>query len=271
MPASFLDHALAARVEAAHGHASAEYAETLARRRPDTGATSARLAGGLAGYAGAGSPLSQAAGVGMGGAVDLGEFDRLTAFFHSRGAPSKVEACPLADPSLWRWLGERGYRACEFDNVMIRTLDDPDDRPMPAGVEARPSTAAESGLVGSIVASGFFGDGELPPGLGDIFETMADQPSSTSFLGLVDGAPAAAGVVVVHDGVASLAGAATLPRYRNRGAQAALLRTRLAFAASLGCDLAVVCAAPGSGSMRNALRRGFAVAYTRVSMQLPIS
>lgn len=271
MPAPFPDHALAARVEAAHAHASAEFAETLGRRRPETGATSARLAGGLAGFAGAGSPLSQAAGAGMGGAVDADEFDRLTAFFHTRGAPAKVEACPLADPSLWRLLGERGYRACEFENVMTRTFDDLEGGPMPAGLAARASTPAETGLVGSIVAAGFFGDGELPPALRDIFEVMTHQPSTTSFVCHVDGAPAAAGAVVIHEGVASLAGAATLPAYRNRGAQSALLRTRLAFAASKGCDLAVVCAAPGSGSMRNALRRGFAVAYTRISMQLPIS
>jgi hypothetical protein len=32
----------------------------------------------------------------------------------------------------------------------------------------------------------------------------------------------------------------------------------------VGCDLAMVCTEPGSGSQRNAERQGFQIAYTRI-------
>ena len=43
----------------------------------------------------------------------------------------------------------------------------------------------------------------------------------------------------------------------------------LAYAADQGCDLAMMCALPGSGSQRNAERHGFRIAYTRIKWQLP--
>ena len=61
----------------------------------------------------------------------------------------------------------------------------------------------------------------------------------------------------------------TVPSGRRRGAQAALLHARLAFAAEQGCDLAMMGAAPGSASQRNAERQGFRIAYTRVKWHLP--
>jgi GNAT superfamily N-acetyltransferase len=65
-------------------------------------------------------------------------------------------------------------------------------------------------------------------------------------------------------GVALLAGASTVPEHRKRGAQLALLDARLRYAAEHGCDLAMMGAAPGSASQRNAERHGFRIAYTRI-------
>ena len=70
------------------------------------------------------------------------------------------------------------------------------------------------------------------------------------------------------NGVALLAGASTVPEGRRQGAQLALLDTRLRFAASQGCDVAMMCTAPGSTSQRNAERNGFRIAYTRTKWQL---
>ncbi|MCX6621649.1 MAG: hypothetical protein NTY38_11355 [Acidobacteria bacterium] len=41
------------------------------------------------------------------------------------------------------------------------------------------------------------------------------------------------------------------------------------YAASAGCDLAMMCAEPGSVSQRNAERQGFRIAYTRIKWELP--
>lgn len=56
-------------------------------------------------------------------------------------------------------------------------------------------------------------------------------------------------------------GASTVPEFRNRSAQRALLEARLRCAN----------AQPGSGSHRNAERNGFRVAYTRTKWQKPLS
>jgi predicted acetyltransferase len=67
-----------------------------------------------------------------------------------------------------------------------------------------------------------------------------------------------------HEGVALLAGASTVPSARRQGAQSALLHARLRHASTQGCDIAMMGAAPGSDSQRNAERQGFRVAYTRI-------
>ena len=81
------------------------------------------------------------------------------------------------------------------------------------------------------------------------------------------GQPIAAAALAMHDGVALLAGASTDPAFRGRGAQAALLETRLAHATSAGCDVAMMGALPGSASQRNGERQGFRIAYTRIKWQ----
>src|SRR5689334_732215 len=67
----------------------------------------------------------------------------------------------------------------------------------------------------------------------------------------------------IHQGVALFAGAATIPEMRRRGAQGALLRERMRYAFDRGCHLAMMVAAAGSDSQRNAERNGFQIAYTR--------
>jgi GNAT superfamily N-acetyltransferase len=76
------------------------------------------------------------------------------------------------------------------------------------------------------------------------------------------------GVLCLHEGVGLLGGACTVPEARRQGVQRALLGARLRFAADRGCDIAMMCAAPGSASQRNAERHGFRIAYTRVKWRL---
>ena len=83
------------------------------------------------------------------------------------------------------------------------------------------------------------------------------------------GVAGAAGALAIHDGVALFAGAATVPELRHRGLQSALVAARMRFAADRHCDLAMMVAEAGSGSQRNAERRGFRVAYTRTKWSRP--
>lgn len=69
--------------------------------------------------------------------------------------------------------------------------------------------------------------------------------------------PVAAAAMTVHGDVAVVGGASTLPAHRGAGAQASLLRHRLAVAARMGCGLAVATAEPDSVSAANLRGAGF--------------
>lgn len=60
-----------------------------------------------------------------------------------------------------------------------------------------------------------------------------------------------------------MCGAATLPVFRRRGIQTALLERRLVDARAAKCKLTVVTTQPGSKSQANSQRRGFQLLYTR--------
>jgi GNAT superfamily N-acetyltransferase len=83
------------------------------------------------------------------------------------------------------------------------------------------------------------------------------------YVAVRSGVIAGAGSLRIAEGIAQFTGAATAPAHRRRGIQTALLASRLADAAAVGCDLAVVTTPPGSGSQANVQRRGFDVLYTR--------
>jgi GNAT superfamily N-acetyltransferase len=84
----------------------------------------------------------------------------------------------------------------------------------------------------------------------------------------LDGQPAAAAALFVTRNVGCLASAATLPAFRGRGAQSALIRARIAAAHAAGCDLVVSLAAFGSASQRNLERAGLRIAYTKAIWRL---
>ena len=94
------------------------------------------------------------------------------------------------------------------------------------------------------------------------------REGSPCFLAEIDGTAGAAGALIVHEGVALFGGAATVPELRRRGLQAALLNERMHYAVDHGCDLAMMVAEAGSNSQRNAERKGFRVAYTRMKWKL---
>jgi GNAT superfamily N-acetyltransferase len=101
----------------------------------------------------------------------------------------------------------------------------------------------------------------------NVMKLFAQGPHTECYLALVNGKPAAGATVAMRDGVAGLFGASTLPAYRSRGLQTALLQKRLASAEAVGCDLAVSLARPGSTSERNIARHGMQTLYTRVKFE----
>ena len=82
----------------------------------------------------------------------------------------------------------------------------------------------------------------------EVFSDFGTTPGVTLYLARRDSAIAGGGSLRSSDGLAQLAGAATLPAHRRRGVQSALLRARLLDAANHGCDLAVVASAKANAT-----------------------
>ena len=98
----------------------------------------------------------------------------------------------------------------------------------------------------------------------DLSRAIVPAERMISFLAEIDGAPVASASLFLGDGLALLAGASTVPKARNQGAQTALLAARLDYASRHHCPLAMMATEPGSPSQRNGERQGFRIAYTRM-------
>ena len=262
----FADLELARRLETTDALAGVEFARAWARLHSYTGEVSLAVAGGQAGFAGADSPVTQAFGLGLNGPVSETDMERMEAFYRAHGAPVNIETCPLADPSLLKLLNERGYRPIEYSNVLARELvaDDANfTREFPNQIQVRGAEPDEAEAYSLLVAKSFFENSEITPEFLDVITSPFHAAGAYFFLAELDGAAAGGGMMSAHHGVASLGGAGTLPEFRSRGVQTALILARIKHAAVLGCDLAMVATMPGSGSQRNVERHGFRVVYTR--------
>ena len=265
----FSDLTLARRLERAEGRSNAEFVEARARLFPESGARWIEVAGAYAMFDGPASPLTQTFGLGLFQAASGDEMKEIEGFFLERGAQVFHEVSPLADAGLLALLNERGYRPVEFTSVMFRPIRRGVSfaEPRNEGVRARLIRAGEEELWAQTAAEGWGEFVELADFMLDLARVSARRADALSFLAELDGRPVATGALSISDGVALLAGASTIPAARKQGAQAALLDARLRYAAERGCDIAMMCALPGSASQRNAERQGFRIAYTRVKWQ----
>ncbi|MGB8542039.1 MAG: GNAT family N-acetyltransferase [Candidatus Acidiferrales bacterium] len=267
----FVDLDLARRLEMAEARACRACAEAFHSQHPEFPVALEEIAGGFAVFAGVDSPVTQAIGVGLHGDVSDSDLDRLQDFFISRGATAAVELCPLVEMSLYERFAERGFRLLEVSDVLFRKLApmDADAKAAPSNIVVRPAAPDEAQLWTKTVAEGF---AEHNPVTQSILDVMAGFfPAANCFLALVDGSVAGGGAVSTRGGVCGLFGASTLPEFRGRGVQTALLQARLAWAAAQGCDVAVSIAQPRSASHRNIERQGFRVAYTRTKLMRALS
>jgi hypothetical protein len=274
-PEIFADLSLARRLERAESLANVEFVEARARVTPDSGACWIDVAGARAMFDGVGSPITQTFGLGLFQPASAGDFEAIERFYHERGAEVFHEVCPLADSSLLPLLGDRGYRPVEFSTVMYRSVHAgalPDRRDEPGGsqVQVRLIEPGEEDVWARTAALGWR---DVAPELFDyilqIGSINARRPSASCFLAHQGGQPIAAAALCLIEGVALMGGACTLPAWRNRGAQRALLDYRLRYGSQHGCDIAMMTAQePGGASQRNAERHGFHIAYNRLNWQL---
>jgi len=264
----FADRELAKRLEGAEGYSCAQFAEARKWMNPACTSEWMTCAGTTVVFDGVDAPTTQTFGLGLYEELTVAALDEIERFFRDRGAEVMHEVCPFAGAATLDLLCARGYRPYEISNVLYRGVERAAES-HPANVRVRVVTPDEAEVWSDVSARGWTHEHpEFEEFVRAMGAVCVRRQQSPCFLAELDGAPGAAGSLILHEGVAVFGGAATVPEMRRHGLQAALLHERMRYAAGHGCDLAMMVAEAGSNSQRNAERKGFRVAYTRLKWRL---
>lgn len=256
------------KLERTEARANVDFVDTRARLDPASGSEWIDVGGTYAMFDGVGSPLTQTFGLGLFDEVTNESLEILERFFTERDAEVFHEVSPMADAQLLGILAGRSYHPIELTSVMYLELDKIEPI-LESKFQIRIADESDADIWAATAAAGwaaeFEGIEEFILGIGKI---SARTKGSRPFLAELDGQIVATGSLGIYDNICILAGAATLPTERRQGAQNALLSARLDHARKNGCELAMICATPGSQSQKNAQRNGFKIAYTRIKWLL---
>ncbi len=190
-------------------------------------------------------------------------------FYRTRGRKPQFELVPgLADQNLMKRLDELGFYQSGFHTSMAITAGNSDAVPYgPAAdkLEVRPLREDEFELYATVHCRGTgLPDSGIAPVAANN-RVLHGRPGWRFYVALWEGRPAGVGVSYAGKGAASLTFAATLPEWRGRGIQSALLRRRIEDAFAEGCGLVVGQCAFRSQSHRNMERAGMRIGYVRAS------
>lgn len=276
----FASTALARRIERAEANLTAEYARALERRSPSAHVVVRTLDSGVAVFAGPEAPFTKVIGVGFDGDPSGPELDAIERVFHDGGATVQAEVSTLARWSAHAVFTARGYGLQGFENVLGRPVTDADVAAwLPAGIDVAPvDDVSEPQWLDAVITGfehpddeGAGGGVDAPPRavLEEVFGQVRDIGGVSRQVARIGARVVGGASMRIDDGIAQLSGAATLPEFRRRGVQSALLRARLREARLAGCDVAVVTTQPGSKSQQNVQRQGFALLYARAILTKP--
>jgi GNAT superfamily N-acetyltransferase len=215
-------------------------------------------------FAGEGSPLTQANGF-----FPAGHIEAIQDFYRGRTADWEAVLTPFAGREALQRFLDRGASVDGWETTMYRDLREPLQRwETPPGMSIVEVDSGDLTFWSEISMRGFFGDEPTEVGIA-LARVMECRENARRYLAFVDGQPAAAATLTTGE-IGFLGGAATLPAFRGRGIQLALLRRRLEDARELS-EIAVVGASPGTASQRNSERAGFRVAFTQLSLRVPVA
>ena len=261
-----VDAALVRRLEATAATASLDQIVALRSLDPHSAADGIRFGDGALVAMGSGRYVNRAIGVTL-SELSAGDVDASEQFFVGRGLAPMIELSSWAPATTLAEVSRRRYEPCWFRSFFAL---------VPTAAPAEHSTGVRIERVGGddltrwldVFNTGFEADhGAALVANDEIGRASFLVPDSQTFLAHLDGRAVGCGSVQIVDGVAWLGGAATLPEFRRRGVQAALVAHRLRLAASLGCELAAVTALSNGPSARNIVRLGFQHTHAQVVVE----
>jgi ribosomal protein S18 acetylase RimI-like enzyme len=273
----FCPPSLAASIDQAEARLMIAIARAAAARDSGVDSFVVPFGDGAAIFAGSDSPTNKIIGAGFDALLDAAALADLEARFAARGARLQAEISVLALPEVHAQLAARGYVPSGFENVLGHPLGG-SQSPLAGDVRIQPVAGAEVAALGEVFVEAFanpdtggVGGDAIPPSdeIRRWFEITMSVDGFRGYVARVDGAVAGGASLRLDGTIAQFCGAGTLPRFRRRGVQTALLRARLADAAGAGCTVGVIVTQPGSKSQQNAQREGFDVLYARQLLVKP--
>lgn len=226
--------------------------------------------------------ICKAVAVDLDGPLTEAHVAEISAWFRARDVAPVIELTSLSSEASLRAAADAGYQLVEVENVMA-AVPQVFDIDAPEGITITrldPANEAHLRRYAEIVSSGFVPEGETPTEA-TIESGVRSQrlPTSFGFLAFDGDEPIAASgaeIVAIDSGgdererLLALCGTTVLPAYRRRGIQAAFMAARLRLGIEHGCAMVVVESKPGIPTERNAARLGFALAYTRLVLRMPL-
>jgi hypothetical protein len=202
-------------------------------------------------------------GLGVKRPATEGDLDEIAAFFDDAGVDYGIALHPLARPrELRMWLNTRGFNTGYAWAKFERGLEPPAEADTDLRIEeVGPERAADFAEV--FVRA--YGTPEL---FRDWAAALPGRSGWHCFVAYEGETPAATGAVFTQDNVGWFGMAGTLPEFRRRGAQSAILASRVRAAAEAGAKVLVTetgerVEGKPSNSYRNIERAGFEFRYVR--------
>jgi hypothetical protein len=197
------------------------------------------------------------------------DFEAVLRHMDGLGEAYAVTVTPhVQPPELASWLDmrgfARGYAFMKFSRCTTPAVDASSD------LEIAVIDPERAGAFGRVISAGF----GLPDTVGQWLARLPGRDNWVCLLASADGVPAAAAAAYVKGTHAWLGLGATLPPFRQRGGQNALIACRLREAAARGAVVAVTETGERvpdrpSNSYRNILRCGFEERYLRQNYMSP--
>jgi predicted GNAT family acetyltransferase len=206
--------------------------------------------------------INSAYGVGIETDVSLESLRQIEAFFKTHHLSSKIEVCPFTNPDFLALLGQAQYYPSKFKTAYYRVLGDVELSTEDFRVVPIVDSQRELWVKTSLDVDVF---DEADP-MTQLAYVNTLRKHSICFLAMMDGEAVGASALSIQDGSAILYFTSTREMHRKRGVQQAMIQARLAYAQAQGCDVAFTTTIPGNNSMRNVMRAGFQIAYTKMSM-----
>jgi GNAT superfamily N-acetyltransferase len=211
--------------------------------------------------------FNRSLGIGVAQSVDEDILEGAMTWLRDHCGPNW--AVPLADgaqpPELTDWLSEKGLTVTKPGIAKFQRAGTLSAEAIECAYDVRCVTAQRATDFGLTVQQGF----AMDEGFEKWFAALCGRPNWRTYVAYDASTPAGVGAMFIKDGNAWLGMGATLPAYRGRGIQSAMLAHRISEAATLGAKTLSIdtyhagVGEPPNSSYRNVVRAGFSLIYFR--------